>query len=82
MRAVADEIAAVQGKIDGVEGQVKEVGDKITGIMAAKSEGWGNELAYWWKHKKQLVEEKWQLREEKKLLREEELFLMKRDDVK
>jgi len=77
VRAVADEIAAVQRKIEHVEGQIEQLNDEITGVRRGKGEGWRDELACLQQDKQQLVEEKRQLREEKRLLQEKELLLMK-----
>jgi hypothetical protein len=80
VRAVADEIAAVQRKIEDVEGQIQQVSDAITGVRRAKGEGWQDELACLQQDKQQLVEKERQLRDEKGRLQEKELLLMKREE--
>lgn len=80
VRAVADEMAAVQRKIEDVEGQIKQLSDEITGVRRVKGEGWHDELAFLQQEKQQLVEEKRQLRDEKGRLQEKELLLMKREE--
>jgi uncharacterized protein involved in exopolysaccharide biosynthesis len=80
VRAVADEIAAVQRNIEDVEGQIQQFSDEITGVRRAKGEGWQDELACLQQERQQLVEEKRQLRDEKGRLQEKELLLMKRDE--
>jgi uncharacterized protein involved in exopolysaccharide biosynthesis len=80
VRAVADEIAAVQRKIEDVEGQIQQVSDEITGVRRAKGEGWQDELACLQQDKQQLVEKERQLRDKEGRLQEKELLLMKREE--
>jgi chromosome segregation ATPase len=80
VREVADEIAAVQRKIEDVEGQIKQLSDEITGVRRAKGDGWQDEMALLQQDKQQLVEEKRQLRDEKGRLQEEKLLLMRREE--
>jgi chromosome segregation ATPase len=80
VRAVADEIAAVQRKIEDVDGQIKQLSDEITGVRKEKGQGWQDELGFLQQEKQQLVEEKRQLREKERLLQEEKLLLMKREE--
>jgi ElaB/YqjD/DUF883 family membrane-anchored ribosome-binding protein len=80
VRAVADEIAAVQRTIEDVDGQIKQLSDEITGVRKEKGQGWRDELGFLQQKKQQLVEEKRQLRDEKGRLQEKELLLMKWDE--
>eukprot|EP00882_Tetradesmus_deserticola_P018351 GHRQ01019711.1.p1 GENE.GHRQ01019711.1~~GHRQ01019711.1.p1 ORF type:complete len:274 (+),score=89.16 GHRQ01019711.1:126-824(+) len=79
MTAVADQLTAVQRKIEDVEGQLQQLSSEVIGIRNAKGEGWQDELACLQQDKQHLVEKEKLLREENRQLREKELLLMKRE---